>query len=848
VRSSLVTFVFGVVVVVGLTAESAPSRSFFSLPSSNGHGAVMVDARTAKVVHFREHLPATEEFVIDDKGNDVWVGNEPQVVRTRNFLYDAYFGLRANGQQRWLTLVPDSSGYVTAAPSPRGGSGVITWSQRAFGLDVTTYVFAPRALAHASFVMAVRVRNPGPGTATNVGAFSLHNLHLGKGRPGVMQTPEAAAEAVIIALDRAISERGFAGVVVARGIGSVARSSAWNAASQAADNAFLIVDQGSGNLVDRRGTLGLGDDWATALQFDHGALQGGDEFWSAVVMAHEGDPFADAKVLASIDAYVAGRGAKALVDAEVSTWEAFQQSLVVPSTLTLDEAAVFRQSAVVLEMAQVRSSTAFVREWRSRDGEARFTRFPTIDGGALPNVVRHRGAGAVLASLPPGEWTYAWIRDGAYAVSALSAVGRKQEARDALRFFLEAEGGRFKDWSELRPYSFPPYLISLTRYVGFGVEETDFNAFGPNLEFDGFGLFLWALRQYERRSGDESLADEYWERIATRVADPLVALVDPGTGLLRKDSSIWETHWNGRERTWTFTNITAARGLCDAAALAERLEDEPRALLYRQTAQKLRRAIAQQLTDDAGALASNREELLAKTGYFDAAVWEAIALGLFDPQGRIARATRAGLDGHLRSSVGPGWSRNDDRGDHLSAVDLSPWGSEYDSAEWVFTDMRGSLALGLMREPSAAGALDNWLTAQASANAGLIPETFDEKSGAWKFNAPMVGFGAGVYVLALAQRAGGEADPACGQYFEALPPASELDAGPLPSDGGAVESDAGLSSDGGAEGDGGTGGDGAPAAGRPVRARRSCGCTSVDAWSTLVVLAGVSWRRRRRES
>jgi hypothetical protein len=53
----------------------------------------------------------------------------------------------------------------------------------------------------------------------------------------------------------------------------------------------------------------------------------------------------------------------------------------------------------------------------------------------------------------------------------------------------------------------PPYQISLVRYHGFGVEETDFNDFGPNLEFDGFGLFLWALREYEQLTGDTSLAD-----------------------------------------------------------------------------------------------------------------------------------------------------------------------------------------------------------------------------------------------------------------------------------------------------------------------------------------------------
>src|SRR6185369_12096563 len=146
---------------------------------------------------------------------------------------------------------------------------------------------------------------------------------------------------------------------------------------------------------------------------------------------------------------------------------------------------------------------------------------------------------------------------------------------------------------ELQPYSMPPYQISLVRYYGFGVEETDFNDFGPNLEFDGFGLFLWALHNYEALTGDTSLADDNWDTVTTKVADVLLALADPATGLLRKDSSIWETHWNGRERSWAYTNITAARGLCDAASIADRRGDGAAATKYRDAGIALRKAIAE---------------------------------------------------------------------------------------------------------------------------------------------------------------------------------------------------------------------------------------------------------------
>ncbi len=828
-------------------AQPTPPRTFFSLSSSNGHGAVMVDARTSKVVHFREHLPATEEPQLDAMGREVWVGNEPQMVKTRDVLFDAYFGLRAGGQQRWVTGAPTSSGYVTAAPSPRSGSGIVTWQHTVLGLEATTYVFAPRSLPQASFVMAMKLRNAGNSTITGVSAFSLHNFHLGFGRPGVMQELGTNGETVVVGAGRDVLERGFAGVVVARPIGMTSRAAAWNATSSMAENAFRVVEQTTGDLTDRTGDLGVADDWASALQFDVGDVPAGEERWVAVVVAHHGDPFGGATVQSWLSAYVNGRSAQQLVDAERAEWEAFQRAVTVPMGVSMEEQAVVRQSAVVLEMAQVKAGQAFLRESLSRDGEPRLSRFRAADGGAtLPATIVHRGAGAVLASLPPGEWTYSWIRDGAYAASAMATLGLTSESRDALRFYLDAEGGRFQNWNELRPYSMPPYVISLTRYVGFGVEETDFNAFGPNLEFDGFGLFLWALRQHELRTQDTSLADARWNDIATKVADPIVALIDPATGLMRKDSSIWETHWNGRERAWTYTSLTAARGLCDAAAIAERKQDPMRAMRYRMAAQALRRSIAEKLTDSNGALASNREELVAGIDFFDAAVFDAMAMGLFAPGGRIGRATTAGLE-RLRVSLGPGWSRNDDRRDHAGRTDLSPWGSEYDSAEWVITDLRGSMVLRAQGDSTKADALLSWVTRNAAANADLIPETFDETSGAWKFNAPMVGFGAGAYVLALAQRAAGTIEPACGAFFDegSLDAGVTVDAG-VEVDAGVVVVDAGTRLDAGvAPVDAGVTNRPDAGTGTP-KPPTGCGCSTTSSLFVVPVMLLMALRQRGR--
>ena len=631
-------------------------------------------------------------------------------------------------------------------------------------------------------------------------------------------------ETIVVSPAGDLFERGFAGVVGVRPLGT-AIASAWNSTTPMNENGFFIVRDTPNSLPARSGDLGVATDWASALQFDLGTLQANQEQCVGLVAAHHGDPFAQPELATALDTFVNSRTAKQVLDAERADWAAFQASLHVPTALTDDEAAVTRQSAVMLVMAQVQDHDAFLREVLTQDAEVRRTRFKSADGGTtLPALVEHRGRGAVLASLPPGEWTYSWVRDGSYAAVALSELGLTAQSRAALSFFLDAEGGRFKDWNELQP-SFPNYVVSLTRYAGFGVEETDFNDFGPNLEFDGFGLVLWALREHERRTADTTLVDARWTDISTRIADPLVALIDPSTGLLRKDSSIWETHWNGRERTWTYTNLTAARGLCDAAELAMRKGDLARATTYRQAGAALRLAIGQKLTDAQGALVSNREELLTGTGHFDAAVLEGISLGLFAPDGRIAKATLDALDRQLHVAYGPGWARNDDRTDHSGATDLSPWGSEYDSAEWIFTDLRGALAMRAAGRTARADALLNFTAGQSANNALVLAETYEESSGAWKFNAPMIGFGAGAWVLAVAHRGGLAVTPACGAFEE---PAPSVDAGVPFTDAGMPALDAG-SPDAGTE---------------PPNPPKGCGCASSPMFAGLALLLLLRASRR----
>ena len=48
--------------------------------------------------------------------------------------------------------------------------------------------------------------------------------------------------------------------------------------------------------------------------------------------------------------------------------------------------------------------------------------------------------------------------------------------------------------------------------------------------------------------------------------------------MIAPDSSIWEVHWNGQQRHFGYTTISAANGLCSAGRLADKMSDVPNAL------------------------------------------------------------------------------------------------------------------------------------------------------------------------------------------------------------------------------------------------------------------------------
>ena len=753
----------------------APSQSWYDLVSSNGQTGVVVDARTGVVHHLREHLYAAEEPRWQADGSELWLATtpggtcyQPQVVYSRDVLRDAYFGVQARGRSQWLNSAPadlDATGYdsLPGHPDLPGGTPIVRVEQTPDGMEVATRtrVFAPWSLDAKSFVMLLEVENLGTTATGPVRAYALVNPNLGFGRPGPRSEIGAEFETVSARADGSLLEQGFAGMVLSQPIVPASRTTHSPAAF------YEAVNTNAGDLPLPGVASSLADGSSGAFQWDIADIPPGESAWVGLLVNYNPDPDA---VVATADrgtAWLAGRSAAQVWLDERDLWQTFQDGVSVPAGMSAQDEAVFRQSATILRTAQVRERSTFLRPEVDR-GVTRYTGVDdAVTAVAPPGVERnHKGYGAVLASLPPGQWAYPWVRDGAYAIVGMSDAGMFGEARDALGFYLNADADRYRLYSELASVPLRPYALSLTRYYGFGLEESDTTCNGDfNFEWDGFGLYAWALKHYADQSGDIAFVRDHWPQVRDGVGDVIEGLVEPATGVMWGDSSIWEVHWlDFKAKRFTYTSLTAARGLCDLGDLAEQLGETADAERYRLAGRALRQSIYRNMRDPSGALAANIEELQTGGGYWDASVVDAISFGLFSPDGPTSTATLAALRAQLTVPSGRGLFRNDDLTDTHA---LSPYGSDYDTVEWVFLDLRASIAARRMALPDYANFLQDWVGDQTRSNFMLVGETYDQSSGAYRNNAPMIGFGSGSWISAMWQRYGGRQDaPACGVYFE----------------------------------------------------------------------------------
>jgi GH15 family glucan-1,4-alpha-glucosidase len=419
-----------------------------------------------------------------------------------------------------------------------------------------------------------------------------------------------------------------------------------------------------------------------------------------------------------------------LLDEEIQYMRNIISSCIMPGNITVKERNVLEQSISILKMSQV------------SDDEI----FPYSHG-------------QILASLRPGLWHIAWVRDGSFSIQAMTRLGMYTEAKKGLEFMLNAPSGHFKHYIYRDGKDYGPgvdYQISLTRYFGNGGEECDYNEDGPNIEYDDFGLFLIAFSDYVNRSGDSSFLEKWEPLVSSKVADATISCIDTNS-LIKADSGPWEHHL-AMPRQYTFTSGVFARGLEQYGMLLKKYKKPYQA--YISAAEKLKQGIlSHMLCDNRYFKGNSNDRLKTDHEYYDAGVFEIFANGLIrDKQLFVAHMEE--YDKYLRiKGPRPGYIR-------LNSDD------PYENQEWVFINLRLAQACLLFDEKQEAAELLDFVTSQASVNFNTIPEMYsnrlqmdkvspdDRMNNVWcncirdrddqYIGAiPMVGYGSGAYVLSL---------------------------------------------------------------------------------------------------
>jgi GH15 family glucan-1,4-alpha-glucosidase len=389
------------------------------------------------------------------------------------------------------------------------------------------------------------------------------------------------------------------------------------------------------------------------------------------------------------------------------------------------ERHLWRQSEVMLRIAQSRE--------QNREG-------------------RH-GNGLIVASLPDGVWFTPWVRDMAWATVALARMGHRAEARSALLAYFNAQPtGKMR--AEVNDVD---YQISVVRYFGDGEEEPFFTMEGStNIEFDDWGEALWALGEYLRIYDDRSIlkAATYrgplYEAARDFVVKPLMANTEAyGGGLIvAPDTSIWEEHQKDRKH-FAFSTAMAIVALREFAGVAQRAGDDVARKDALDRLTLLEKGFAAAFIRN-GELHGTLEKGIKND--IDGALIPIINFGVV----RDSKLIRDTVERMRLLKVASGGYRRV-RSTYTDPAIFEYW---YERQEFLFVDLALAELYRKLGRKTDANAMLGGIVDKAAADHNIIPEMyvalpcklFPGRIGDPTGALPMVGYGAGAYVLHLLER------------------------------------------------------------------------------------------------
>jgi len=419
----------------------------------------------------------------------------------------------------------------------------------------------------------------------------------------------------------------------------------------------------------------------------------------------------------------AGLSTRSLVKREIAEFEHWRAK---PAVHFKDEKErhLWRQSETMLRMAQSRE----------------------------PNRSDRHGNGLIVAALPDVYFT-PWVRDMAWATVALIRMGHRAEARAALLAYFNAQPtGKMR--AEVNGAD---YQISVVRYFGDGAEEPFFTQEGStNVEFDNWGEALWVLGEYLRKYDDPALlkAATYrgplYESARDFIVKPLMANMEKyGDGLVvAADTSIWEERQKDKKH-FAFSTGMAIVGLREFVEVAQHAGDVAAHRQALNILALLEKGFAAAFIRD-GKLHGTLEEGVKND--IDGALIPIINFGVVrDPE--VIRDTVDRME--LLKVASGGYRRV--RSTYTDPAVFEYW---YERQEFLFVDLSLAELYRRLGRSTEADAMLNRIVTKAAADHNTIPEMyvavpcqlFPGKIGDPTGALPMVGYGAGAYVLHILER------------------------------------------------------------------------------------------------
>ncbi len=683
----------------------AEERTWFQMPIGNGHGFQVFDRNQGKINVFLEH----PYLYLAPSTNEIPRGREIEGVIRRNLAYDLYFGATVDQSSTWFDHLNQPENQAEYDRQ----NGVIHLKTKKGVVDFEIYYTSPFGYEDNALIMLIKATSP---IDTEISLYAKANMKLGFNRP----QPNDEQESIVYENGVAIETGPGGGQMIYRSIGGVDEVGCgldWTM------NQTLVNENRLLNGTSADQTLRCqSNDQVFVPKKNLRLVAGQSQWWGQAILFLNNTPnhpqadlFKDERNIDQInaqwDGFMGNTEAKDLIENIHREWEAWRKNHY-PQQLSESEIKLWRQSETVLRMGQVREK----------------------------NQVNRKNHGMILAALPTGQWQTGWLRDGAYSTVALSVTGHFDEGKKGLNFFLNAPTGVFPQLLN------GDYRLSSCRYFGNGMEEADGNFAGPNLETDGWGLVLWAAVTYLKQSCDLAWLDEITENgdsvyeALLKITDDIVRNIDATTGLAGEDCSIWEVHWDFRQK-FAYTSITQARGLLDIANVIRLKGDTDRADRIQSLGENMVNAIKSYLVHPTYQSIASHQNVANAEIHIDGSVVEAFNFGLIDITDPVYLGTLNQFY-RLRTNYG-GYRRLDPA---LSLVGERN-ANEYDLSEWVYLNLRIGDAWRKVGNIQRAEEVLSLVTNKALANDLLIPELYHPDTGVYAGVIPMVGYGAGMWQL-----------------------------------------------------------------------------------------------------